>query len=186
MPEPVELAWPTPEALYEQYFPQVFRLALRLASNRSDAEDLAQEVFVKLLSTRPADLSGSTAGWIHRVTTNLFLDNVRRKKRRPESLLGEHHDFLESREPLPDSLIHDAAFDPDIEDALAQLPQNMRVAVILSDVEQLSTEEIAAALGIKLATVRTRIHRGRVQLRKELAHRAPHQGRRSIGGTLTA
>lgn len=186
MSEPMDLVWPSAEELYEQYFPQVFRLALRLASNRTDAEDLAQEVFLKLLSTRPADMSGSTAGWIHRVTTNLFLDNMRRKKRRPESLVGEHHEFLVSRDPIPEVLVHDAAFDPDIEEALAELPQQMRVAVILSDVEQLSHEEIAAALGIKVGTVRTRVHRGRVQLRKNLSHRAPHQGRRRIGGPVTA
>ncbi len=178
----VESTWPSPEELYEQYFPQVFRLSLRLTANRSDAEDLAQEVFLKLLNTRPADMSGSTAGWIHRVTTNLFLDGVRRKKRRPETLIGEHHDFLVSREPLPDSFVHDAAFDPDIEAALAAIPHNMRIAVILSDVEQLSAEEISAALGIKVATVRTRVHRGRVQLRKELAHRAPKDGRTRVGG----
>lgn len=186
MTDVVGSQWPAPDALYEQYFPQVFRLALRLTANRADAEDLAQEVFVKLLNTQPNDLSGSTAGWIHRVTTNMFLDSVRRKKRRPEALVGEHHDFLVSQDPLPDSFVLDAAFDPDIEQALAQMPQQMRVAVILSDVEQLSTEEIAAALGIKPATVRTRVHRGRVQLRKELAHRAPHDGRRRIGGAVTA
>lgn len=186
MTEVVTSTWPSPEALYEQYFPQVFRLAFRLTANRSDAEDLAQDVFLKLLNTRPADVSGSAAGWIHRVTTNMFLDSVRRKKRRPETFLGEHHDFLISQEPLPESFVHDAGFDPDIEAALAQLPQHLRVAVILSDVEQLSSDEMAAALGIKPATVRTRVHRGRVQLRKELAHRAPREGRRRIGGAATA
>ena len=115
---------------------------------------------------------------------DLFLDGVRRKKRRPETTLGDHNDFLVSRDPLPDSFLHDAAFDPDIEDALNCLPQHMRVAVILSDVEQLSTDEVAAALGIKPATVRTRVHRARVQLRKELAHRAPSDARRRIGGPI--
>lgn len=184
MTESVVKQWPSPEELYEQYFPQVFRLALRLTTNRADAEDLAQEAFLKLLSSQPADLSGSIGGWIHRVTTNVFLDNVRRKKRRPEALLGEHHDFLVCQEPMPESFVHDAAFDPDIEWALEQLPDQMRVVVVLSDVEQLSAEEISLVLGIKVATVRTRLHRARVQLRKHLAHRAPTENRRRIGGPL--
>lgn len=181
----VATTWPAPEELYEQYFGSVFRLAMRLTANRSDAEDLAQEVFVKLLNTRPNDLSGSTAGWIHRVTTNMFLDGIRRKKRRPETHLGEFHDLVPSRDPIPEALVQNASFDPDIEAALAALQPQMRVAVVLSDVEQLSAEEISAVLGIKVATVRTRIHRARVHLRKELAHRAPRDGRARVGGPLT-
>ena len=74
---------------------------------------------------------------------------------------------------LPESAVHDADFDPDIEAALASLPEEFRVAVVLCDVEGLSYEEISDVLGIKLGTVRSRIHRGRTQLREALAHRAP-------------
>ena len=73
-------------------------------------------------------------------------------------------------------------FDADIESALAQLPPDFRAAVVLCDVEGLSYEEISEALGLKLGTVRSRIHRGRAQLRAALAHRAPTQTRTRVGG----
>jgi RNA polymerase sigma-70 factor (ECF subfamily) len=63
--------------------------------------------------------------------------------------------------------------DPEIQQALDALPADFRVAVVLCDLEQLSYEEIAATLGVKVGTVRSRIHRGRVLLRQALAHRAP-------------
>jgi len=67
----------------------------------------------------------------------------------------------------------DAAFDPDVEAALQSLAPEFRAAVVLCDIEQLTYEEIAATLGVKIGTVRSRIHRGRAQLRRALAHRAP-------------
>jgi RNA polymerase sigma-70 factor (ECF subfamily) len=73
-------------------------------------------------------------------------------------------------------------FDDDIEAALTRLPVDFRVAVVLCDVEGLSYEEIADILGVKLGTVRSRIHRGRAALRRELAHRAPTAERSRIRG----
>ena len=85
---------------------------------------------------------------------------------------------------LPESAVHDANFDPDIENALASLSDEFRVAVVLCDIEGLSYEEISDVLGIKLGTVRSRIHRGRTQLRETLAHRAPSQGRTRFVGPV--
>ena len=76
-------------------------------------------------------------------------------------------------------------FDADIETALASLPVDFRVAVVLCDIEGLSYEEISDVLGVKLGTVRSRIHRGRALMRKSLAHRAPTAGRvRTAGPNL--
>ena len=73
-------------------------------------------------------------------------------------------------------------FDADVEAALASLAPDFRAAVVLCDIEGLSYEEIADVLGLKLGTVRSRIHRGRAQLRTALAHRAPRPGRTRFAG----
>ncbi len=164
---------------------QVYRLAYRLTGNRHDAEDLTQDVFIRVFRSLDTYEPGNFPGWLHRITTNLFLDRVRRKSRLRMDGFGEGaEERLLSAEVLPESAVHDANFDPDIETALASLPEEFRVAVVLCDVEGLSYEEIAGVLGIKLGTVRSRIHRGRTQLRAALAHRAPQHGRTRFVGPL--
>ena len=79
--------------------------------------------------------------------------------------------------PSPEQVYADTYLDPQIQNALDALPPDFRVAVVLCDIEGLTYEEIAATLGIKLGTVRSRIHRGRVQLREALAHLAPERQR---------
>lgn len=164
---------------------QVFRLAYRLTGNRQDAEDLTQDVFVRVFRSLETYETGNFAGWIHRITTNLFLDRMRRKSKIRMDAFGEGaEERIKSIDTLPEYAVHDAAFDPDIETALSALSEEFRVAVVLCDVEGLSYEEIADVLGVKMGTVRSRIHRGRTQLREALAHRAPHKGHRRVLGPL--
>jgi RNA polymerase sigma-70 factor (ECF subfamily) len=164
---------------------RVYRLAYRLTGNRQDAEDLTQDVFIRVFRSLDKYEPGNFNGWIHRITTNLFLDRVRRSSRvRMDAFADGAEDRLLGDEIVPESAVHDAAFDPDIEAALASLPEEFRVAVVLCDVEGLSYEEIASVLGIKLGTVRSRIHRGRTQLRDALAHRAPGRGRTRFLGPI--
>ena len=89
---------------------------------------------------------------------------------------------MRSSAPAPDDHFHDQRFDDDVERALATLPPDFRAAVVLCDVEGLPYEEIAEILGAKLGTVRSRIHRGRAQLRAALQHRAPGGGRTRFSG----
>jgi len=153
---------------------RVYRLAYRLTGDRHDAEDLTQEVFVRVFRSLSSYTPGTFEGWLHRITTNLFLDSVRRKaKIRFEGLADDAADRLAGREPTPAQAYFDNHLDADIERALAELAPEFRAAVVLCDIEGLSYEEIAATLGVKLGTVRSRIHRGRSQLRTALAHRAP-------------
>jgi RNA polymerase sigma-70 factor (ECF subfamily) len=153
---------------------RVYRLAYRLTGDRHDAEDLTQEVFVRVFRSLSSYTPGTFEGWLHRITTNLFLDSVRRKaKIRFEGLAEDAADRLAGREPTPAQAYFDNHLDADIERALAGLAPEFRAAVVLCDIEGLSYEEIAATLGVKLGTVRSRIHRGRSQLRAALAHRAP-------------
>jgi RNA polymerase sigma-70 factor (ECF subfamily) len=164
---------------------RVYRLAYRLTGNRQDAEDLTQDVFVRVFRSLETFEPGNFAGWLHRITTNLFLDRARRASRiRMDGFAeGAEHQILGS-EILPEEAVHDSGFDPDIEAALTSLPEKFRVAVVLCDIEGLSYDEIADVLGVKVGTVRSRIHRGRTQLREALAHRAPTRGRTRFLGPI--
>jgi RNA polymerase sigma-70 factor (ECF subfamily) len=158
---------------------RVYRLAYRLTGNAHDAEDLTQDVFVRVFRSLGSYTPGTFEGWLHRITTNLFLDMVRRRARiRFEALTDDASDRLAGREPTPAQAYDDAHWDDDVQRALDALAPEFRAAVVLCDIEQLTYEEIADVLGIKLGTVRSRIHRGRTQLRAALEHRAPDRGRR--------
>jgi RNA polymerase sigma-70 factor (ECF subfamily) len=131
-------------------------------------------VFVRVFRSLHTYQPGTFEGWLHRITTNVFLDKMRRKQRiRFDALSDESAARLEGRGPGPEQAYHDAHFDDDVQRALDALSPDFRAAVVLCDIEGLSYEEVAATLGIKLGTVRSRIHRGRAQLRESLAHRAP-------------
>ena len=165
---------------------RVFRLAYRLTGNRHDAEDLTQEVFVRVFRSLDKYTPGTFEGWLHRITTNLFLDQARRKQRiRFDALSDERAGRLRSSGPTPEAAMADRRFDDDVETALATLPPDFRAAVVLCDVEGLSYEEIAEIMDAKLGTVRSRIHRGRAMLRTALAHRAPTGGRERYAGPAT-
>jgi RNA polymerase sigma-70 factor, ECF subfamily len=169
-------AWQPPswEQVVTEHSARVYRLAYRLTGNRYDAEDLTQEVFVRVFRSLSSYKPGTFEGWLHRITTNLFLDQVRRKQRiRFDALADNAGDRLQGREPGPERAFEHANLDLDIQAALGQLSPEFRAAVVLCDIEGLSYEEIATTLGVKLGTVRSRIHRARAQLRDALAHRDP-------------
>lgn len=175
-------AW---EDIVAQHSARVYRLAYRLTGNPHDAEDLTQEVFVRVFRSLSSYSPGTFEGWLHRITTNLFLDQARRKaKIRFDALADDADQRLPGRMPTPDHALLERQFDDDIENALAALPPDFRAAVVLCDIEGLSYDEIADVLGLKLGTVRSRIHRGRTMLRKALAHRAPTPGRVRYSGPL--
>ncbi len=177
---------PTWDEIVENHSQRVFRLAYRLTGDRHDAEDLTQEVFVRVFRSLDTYTPGTFEGWLHRITTNLFLDGARRKQRiRFDALSDERAARLQSSEVAPDLAYADRHFDDDIECALATLPPDFRAAVVLCDVEGLTYEEIAEILGAKLGTVRSRIHRGRAMLRRALAHRAPTHGRERYAGPVS-
>ncbi|UGQ09481.1 RNA polymerase sigma factor SigE [Yinghuangia sp. ASG 101] len=169
-------AWTPPswEDIVRTHSARVYRLAYRLSGNPYDADDITQEVFVRVFRSLSSYTPGTFEGWLHRITTNLFLDMVRRRQRiRFESLADDADDRLPGREVSPEQVLDDARLDADIQQALDALAPEFRAAVVLCDIEGLSYEEIATTLGVKLGTVRSRIHRGRSQLRAALRHRAP-------------
>jgi RNA polymerase sigma-70 factor (ECF subfamily) len=182
MAQPRGPGWTPPswEEVVREHSARVYRLAYRLTGNSHDAEDLTQEVFVRVFRSLSTYTPGTFEGWLHRITTNLFLDITRRKQRiRFEGLGEETAAKLCGAEPTPSQAFDDRHLDSDIAAALADLPPEYRAAVVLCDIEGLTYEEIADVLGVKLGTVRSRIHRGRAQLRAALEHRRPrHAGPR--------
>jgi RNA polymerase sigma-70 factor (ECF subfamily) len=165
---------PSWDDLVRQHSARVYRLAYRLTGNMHDAEDLTQEVFVRVFRSLPNYTPGTFEGWLHRITTNLFLDMARRRQRiRFEGLGDQAVGLLRDDEPTPAQAFDARHLDTDVQQALEALAPEYRAAVVLCDIEGLSYEEIATTLGVKLGTVRSRIHRGRAQLRTALDHRRP-------------
>jgi RNA polymerase sigma-70 factor, ECF subfamily len=166
---------PSWEEVVRAHSARVYRLAYRLTGNKHDAEDLTQEVFVRVFRSLSSYTPGTFEGWLHRITTNLFLDMARRRQRiRFEGLGDETAQRLHSG-PTPAQAFDERHLDSDIAEALEALAPEYRAAVVLCDIEGLSYEEIAVTLGVKLGTVRSRIHRGRAQLRAALDHRRPRR-----------
>jgi len=174
---------PTWDEVVTLHSARVYRLAYRLTGNKHDAEDLTQDVFVRVFRSLSDYTPGNFEGWLHRITTNLFLDGARRKQRIRFDALSEHAtEQLASKEPQPEQDYEVRTWDHDVQTALESLSPEFRAAVVLCDVEGLSYEEIAETLDIKLGTVRSRIHRGRAQLRAELEHRAPGKRPSEVDG----
>ncbi|MBC6460959.1 RNA polymerase sigma factor SigE [Actinomadura sp. HBU206391] len=179
------VAWTPPswEEIVRQHSTRVFRLAYRLTGNKHDAEDLTQDVFVRVFKSLSSYTPGTFEGWLHRITTNLFLDGARRRQRiRFDALSDESAERLQGREPSPAQAYDDSSLDADVQAALEALAPEYRAAVVLCDIEGLTYEEVAATLGVKLGTVRSRIHRGRAQLRAALEHRRPTAALEHVSG----
>ena len=175
---PADLTW---ENIVEQHSARVYRLAYHLTGNQHDAEDLTQDVFIRVFNSLSQYKPGTFEGWLHRITTNLFLDRMRRKKRIRFDFMADDDSAVPTSESFdrhersgqPEDAFDMSHLGDDIVQALAELPPEYRAAVVLSDIEGLSYEEIAATLGIKMGTVRSRLSRARAKLRESLAHRAP-------------
>ncbi|MBV7295062.1 RNA polymerase sigma factor SigE [Corynebacterium sp. TAE3-ERU12] len=159
---------PTWAELVEQHADGVYRLAFRLTGNQHDAEDLTQETFMRVFRSLKSYRPGTFEGWLHRITTNLFLDMVRHRSTIRMEALPENYDRVPGTTPTPEQAWHDANLDPDLDAALAALRPEYRAAVVLCDVVGLTYEEISETLGVKMGTVRSRIHRARTELRDHL------------------
>ena len=173
---PAEAEWvpPTWEQVVRDHSTRVYRLAYRLTGNRHDAEDLTQDVFIRVFRSLHRFQPGTFEGWLHRITTNLFLDGARRKQKiRFDGLAEGSEERLPSALPHPGDQLADADLDHDVAAALNNLVPEFRAAVVLCDIEGLTYDEVANVLDIKIGTVRSRIHRGRAQLREALSHRKP-------------
>lgn len=166
---PAEAGVPTWQEIAERYGDTVFTMAYRLTGDRDEARDLAQDVFVRVYRNLDRYRPGTFEGWLYRITKNLFLDHVRRRARvRMEPLSDEEWCQPPENGPGPAEHLEAGMLRGDLEVALEDLAPSYRTAVVLCDVQGLSYEEIAAATGWPIGTVRSRIHRGRRLLRSSL------------------
>jgi RNA polymerase sigma-70 factor (ECF subfamily) len=171
-----------------EYMPQLYSAALRMTRNPSDAEDLVQETYLKAYRGFGGFQEGTNLkAWLYRILTNTFINSYRSKKRRPdETELDEVEDLylyrrlggLEAAQvgrSAEDELM-DWFTDIEVKEAIEDLPENFRLAVLLADVEGFSYKEIAEILDIPIGTVMSRLHRGRKALQKQLYEYASQRG----------
>src|SRR4051794_36449229 len=161
---------PTWEEVARSHGRFLYTVAYRLTGNREDAEDLVQEVLLRVRRGLETYQPGSLEGWLSRIATNAFLDDVRRKKRRPADVLPEPEMFDRIAPPSvgADEQLAMDQLPEHVQEALRELPDDYRAAVVLCDVVGPPYEEIADALGAPVGTVRSRIHRGRARLKAVL------------------
>ena len=147
-------AWVPPswDQVVREHVDRVYRLAYRLSGNPHDAEDLTQETFIRVFRSLGSYKPGTFEGWLHRITTNLFLDMVRRRSRLRMEGLAEDTDRLIGGGPSPEQ-VYAATISIRICRRHWTASARDRAAVLLCDVEGLSYEEIGATLGVKLGTV---------------------------------
>jgi RNA polymerase sigma-70 factor (ECF subfamily) len=171
------------EALMERFGTRVYRLAYGITRNASDAEEVVQDVFLTVVRKIDAFEARSALGtWIHRVTTNTALNKRRGKRSEVETSLeellpaykedghrdGERSFVLADWSALPDEALLSREGRREIARALDALPAAHRAVLVLRNVEGLSSEEAADALGESVSAVKSRLHRARMALREQL------------------
>ena len=164
------------ESLMLRHQAQLFRVAYRMTGNRDEAEDLVQEALVEAFQSFRRFVPGTHFDrWVSRIMSHTYIDRIRRKSRaRVESLdqpMGEGDGYLrEIRDPrkTPQERALSSETEQKVQDALRELPEEFRLAVVLCDIEGFSYEEIAERVQCPIGTVRSRIHRGRGLLAKKL------------------
>ena len=163
----------------EKAFPSIFGTALRLTRSREEAEDLSQEAIVRAYEAFDRFDGSNFKAWILRIVTNLYINKYRQRQRGPQLGSLEEDNVIEpaaEQEEAPDRLLFDELLGTEVEDALSKVPVDFRMAVILSDIEGLSYQEVAEATGVPIGTVRSRLARGRLILRKQLKAYALREG----------
>jgi len=171
-----------------QHAPQLFSTAMRMTRNRSDAEDLVQETFIKAWRSFATYQQGTNLrAWLFRIMTNTYINKYNAKKRKgTEVELDDVEElFLYKRLGSVDqSQLSQSAedqmlslfTDDEVKKALEELPDQFRIPVLMSDVEGFSYKEIAEILEIPLGTVMSRLHRGRKAMQKMLYEYAKERG----------
>lgn len=159
----------------------LYRVALRLAGNAADAEDLVQETMLRAYRSWDRFTLGTNAkGWLLTILRHLFINEYRRKRRHPESVdldtIEPFAVFEDVQERDPQGAFFDRIVDDEVLRAVDQLPEAFREAVMLSDVEGLSYEEVAKVLGVPVGTVKSRLYRGRRLLQAKLYDYAVSMG----------
>jgi len=158
------------DAIVDRHERRVFAVALRICRHHEDARDVTQEVFITALRSMSGfrgDAQLTT--WLHRVTVNAALDFVRKRQRRETSTVEELGDHP-SADPGPEVAAIESVRAREVHRALGTLAADQRAVIVLCDLEGLDYAEAAEALEVPVGTVKSRLHRARLQLAKALGH----------------
>ncbi|HVL63828.1 MAG TPA: sigma-70 family RNA polymerase sigma factor [Actinomycetota bacterium] len=161
--------------------------ALRMTRNPADAEDLVQETMLRAYRSFDRFEPGTNLkAWLFRIMTNAYINTYRKKQREPQKVSQDEveefdlYQELKNHDPqfssTPESIVLDQLVDTDIIEAIEDLPDQFRLAVILSDVEGFSYAEMAEIMDVPMGTVMSRLHRGRKALQKRLWELARDRG----------
>ena len=188
------------EHLFQRSQRRAYNLAYRLTGNATDAEDVTQDAYLRAWHNFDSyDANRSFEGWLFRIITNRVIDMRRRQKRVPMYSLDTPVQGDEDGQPLahefaapdsnPEQLVVGPVMDERLQEALAALPGDYRAAILMCDVDQRSYQEIADSMNCAIGTVRSRIHRARVMLRKfmeaETSTRRPAKTAASIAAAAS-
>lgn len=166
--------------LVERHKLSVLNLCLRFVGNKADAEDLAQEVFIRIFQAAPTyEVKAAFTTWVYRIAVNLCLNHQRRKK--IIQFFSLNHKYspnsqFDDRQPeIPVSENPDTEFERKelqqlVQDAIQSLPENQRTVIILHRYHELSYQEIAAVLDTSVSAVESRLHRAKENLKKRLKY----------------
>jgi RNA polymerase sigma-70 factor (ECF subfamily) len=181
MEQPAQTRGPLLDERFEReaipFMPEMYAAAMRLTRNPSDAEDLVQETFLRAYRGFGGFEPGTNLrAWLYRILTNAYINTYRKRQREPQTVSDEEvpewylYEKLggEGAEASAEARVLESLPDQDVQDALADLPEQFRLAVLLADVEGFSYKEIAEILDIPMGTVMSRLHRGRRALEKRL------------------
>ena len=173
------------ERLVKDSYRPIFNMAYRLIGNRHEAEDLVQETLVRAWRFfGKFDASLSFNSWIYRIMGNVFVDSLRRRGRLTTVSLdqggvdGDQAWDVPDSTYAPDLALMGANLEEPLQNGLNRMTPEFRIAVVLADIEGLSYEEVAEVMETTVGTVRSRIHRGRKQLRNYL--RTEYPGRYEV------
>ena len=159
--------------LMERHYTRLYRLALSYLRNPEDALDVVQETFVKAFQKADRWDGSSEAGpWLSRVAVNQSIDRWRRNRRRQATFTplaeGDHDESLADTSPAPDRRVQGREIRDRLAGLLDQLPEKQRAVVVLRHYHEMSLEEIAQALGMRLGTVKSSLHRALGRMRAGL------------------
>jgi len=173
-----DAAW---ETIVRSYGRRIYNLCYRYTGRSHEAEDLTQEIFVKIYQNLKSYRveSGNLVNWVLKVSRNLIIDHYRQTRRFQQSAGSEEMETMnlrDEKQPNPERIVEQSEASRFLRDGLRALSPELKEAVVLRDLEGMAYQEIADLLSVPEGTVKSRINRGRIELARLLAKRRSQTG----------